>query len=73
MVPKDKGWGMSNLGYGEKPMFCHLVDFPSSLVNLFNVYVGGRGSYDLGSGVAGLSVLTHTYTPPMNAFSPRQC
>jgi len=30
MVPKDKGWGMSNLGYGEKPMFiallfCHLV------------------------------------------------
>ena len=41
MVPKDKGWGMSNLGYGRKThVFYHLVichPFSSSnLVNLFN-------------------------------------
>ena len=40
MVPKDKGWGMSNLGYGKNPCFitlliCHLFVSPN-LVNLFN-------------------------------------
>ena len=36
MVAKDKGWGMSNLGYGGKT---HV--FPPSLVssNLFNVMI----------------------------------
>ena len=57
MVPKDKGWGMSNLGsWGKKthvlpPCFV----FPSSLINLFIVLgsswgvmaAGGWGSYGL--------------------------
>ena len=47
MVPKDKGWGMSNLGYGKNPCFttfvvCHLV-VSSNLVNLFNASAGGWG------------------------------
>ena len=57
MVPKDKGWGDVKPWFmGGKPMFyylvvsppllfCHLVDFPSSLVNLFNALAGGWGSY----------------------------
>ena len=48
MVPKDKGWGMSNLGYGEKthvlpPLFVTFLVLPN-LSNLFNVLtllVGG--------------------------------
>ena len=41
MVPKDKGWGMSNLGlWGKNPclsplLICHLFVSPN-LVNLFN-------------------------------------
>ena len=48
MVPKDKGWGMTNLGYGEKThvspplLICHLFVSPN-LVNLFNAPAGGWG------------------------------
>ena len=31
-----RGGGCQTLVMGEKPKFCHPVDFPSSLVNLFN-------------------------------------
>ena len=50
MVPKDKGWGMSNLGlWGKNPCFSTFVCLPlflvsPNLVNLFNVLtllVGG--------------------------------
>ena len=46
MVPKDKGWGMSNLGYGGKthvllpcclpPLLFVTLFVSSNLVNLFN-------------------------------------
>ena len=51
-IPKDKGWGMSNLGYGERPMFYYLMVFylcclspfvSSNLVNLFNASPSGWG------------------------------
>ena len=38
-----RGGGCQTLVMGEKPKFCHLVDFPSSLVNLFNVLLGSWG------------------------------
>ena len=43
MIPKDKGWGMSNLGlWGKNPCFTTFVLFATFLVlpnlsNLFNV------------------------------------
>ena len=84
MVPKDKGWGMSNLGYGGKThvllplLFVTLLVSPN-LVILFNDLLGGwavmaAGGWAViafGSGVAGLSVLCphpHSTHAPMLAL-----
>ena len=49
MIPKDKGWGMSNLGlWGKNPCVATLFCLPPSLVssNLFNVLtLLAEGSY----------------------------
>ena len=82
MVPKDKGWGMSNLGYGKNPCFvtlliCHLFVSPN-LVNLFNAQLVVE---ELWLGELLLKwwwlwqavSLTQLPTPPMAAHSSPSC
>ena len=52
-------------------MFYHLVDFPSSLVNLFNVLSWVvEEVIILGVGWQDCQSLTHLSTPPMTPFLP---
>ena len=64
-------WGMSNLGlWRGNPCVTTLFDFPSSLVtsNLFNVLWSSWGSYCwVVVAMAGLSVLAHVPTPPVDS------
>ena len=83
MVPKDKGWGMSNLGlWGKNPCVATFLCFSIFLVspNLFNVLFwvveavmtagGWRQSLSLGVGWQDCQSLAHMPTPPTTSFTP---
>ena len=73
MVPKDKGWGMSNLGlWGKNPCVATLFVFPPSLVspNRFDVLMEVVGAVIvLGVVWQDCQSFAHMPTPPMTFHS----